>query len=49
MFSLFSYSIGAYYISMLLILYVMSYVLGALTTEVADWELCLTHGCVCLD
>lgn len=42
------YSVGAYCISILLILYVMSYILGAMTTEVADWELCLACACVCL-
>ena len=27
----------------------MSYILGAQTTEVAGWELCLDHGCICPD
>lgn len=41
--------LGVYYISIVLILYAVSYILGALITEIADWELCLAHGCVCLD
>lgn len=47
---LFSFTpLGAYYINILLILCVMSYILGAQTTEVAGWELCLDHGCICPD